>query len=804
MAPNIYANISLVQPHAQTLNDLPIRLYGVQNIEVVDPATRLEPIVSLPAELRPEQKFTVQVSEKSGKPMAYTLAIVDEGLLDLTRFRTPDPWPSFFQREALGVKTWDLYDNVLGAFGGEIQRLLSIGGDDEVRMPEEDKARRFKPVVLYAGPFELRAGITGSHSFTMPQYVGSVRAMVIAAHEGAYGSSEATRPVVQPVMVQATLPRVAGPVEDIDLPVTVFNMENRSRNVKVSVEAGGALALSGPDNQEVAFSGTGDQMVFFKLKSKAALGAGRVRVKAVSGDITSNYDVDLQVRPSNPPMTNVSDRLLVGGESWQLKYEPLGALGTNSGVLEVSSMPPLNLDQRLQFLVLYPHGCLEQTTSAAFAQLNLDLLTGLESDMQARIEQNIKTALERMRGFQLPSGGFTYWPGQDVVNEWATTYAGHFMIEARDKGYFVPENIISMWISYQTDMANRWEMGNRTVPGLEQAYRLYTLALAKSPALGAMNRLREKTNISMQAKWRLALAYLVAGHEQQARSMIEGLSTQVDEYRELSGSFGSAERDRAMILETMVAMGRAEEAFVLVREIAEILGNSGRWMSTQSTAYALIGIARYADKYVQQGSSELELVIGGRSHKLQKDRPISQFYLEKRDESVDIALQNKGNTGYYVRLIRRGIPLEGTEAEVSRGIQMELRYRDMSGNPVDPSRLEQGTNFVAEVSLFNPGIRGDYEELALSQIFPSGWEIVNTRLGDNQPETTGAKYMDIRDDRVSHYFDLGKNQRKTFRVPLIAAYRGRFYLPAAMVEAMYDDSIHANSLGMWVEVIGGK
>jgi alpha-2-macroglobulin len=171
---------------------------------------------------------------------------------------------------------------------------------------------------------------------------------------------------------------------------------------------------------------------------------------------------------------------------------------------------------------------------------------------------------------------------------------------------------------------------------------------------------------------------------------------------------------------------------------------------------------------------------------------------------VAINLNNKGNTGYYARLIRRGVPLEGAETESSRNIQMELRYRDMAGNPVDPARLPQGTNFMAEVSLFNPGLRGDYEELALSQIFPSGWEIVNTRLDGTQSDPAGAKYADIRDDRVHHYFDLRKNERKTFRVPLIAAYRGRFYLPATVVEAMYDDGIYANSRGMWVEVVSDK
>ena len=188
MTPNIYAHVTLIQPHAQTLNDLPIRLYGVQSLSITDPATKLEPVIKMAAELRPEAPFTVKVSERSGKPMAYTLAVVEEGLLDLTRFKTPAPWSHFYAREALGIKTWDMYNEVIGAFGGNIERLLAVGGDDELKMPEEKEVNRFKPVVKFLGPFHLEAGKTATHSLEMPQYIGSVRTMVVAAKDGAYGS----------------------------------------------------------------------------------------------------------------------------------------------------------------------------------------------------------------------------------------------------------------------------------------------------------------------------------------------------------------------------------------------------------------------------------------------------------------------------------------------------------------------------------------------------------------------------------------------------------------------------------------
>ena len=223
MAPNIYVNISLLQPHAQTANDRPIRLYGVIPLKVENPSTHLTPVLAMPDNLEPNSNFVIKVSEKQGKPMTYTVAVVDEGLLGLTRFQTPSPWHTFYQREALDVKTWDIYDHVLGAYGGEVRSMLSIGGGADSDGPEGKKPDRFKPVVKYLGPFELGAGKNATHTIDMPNYIGEVRTMIVAGTpEGAYGSTEKSTPVKKPLMVLGSLPRVLGPGERVELPVTVF------------------------------------------------------------------------------------------------------------------------------------------------------------------------------------------------------------------------------------------------------------------------------------------------------------------------------------------------------------------------------------------------------------------------------------------------------------------------------------------------------------------------------------------------------------------------------------------------------
>ncbi|MDR1683780.1 MAG: alpha-2-macroglobulin, partial [Candidatus Symbiothrix sp.] len=240
MAPNTYIHISLLQPHAQTVNDLPIRMYGIAPVTISNKESVLEPQIKMPDVLRPETEFTVEVSEQKGKAMTYTLAVVDDGLLDLTNFKTPNPWMEFYAREALGIRTWDIYDFVMGAFGGKYAAMFSIGGDETLN-PADEKAKRFKPVVKFYGPFTLGKGDTKKHKITLPLYVGSVRTMVVAGQDGAFGKTEKTTPVRTPLMVLSSLPRVLSVNEKISLPVNVFAMENDVKSATVKIETSGLL-----------------------------------------------------------------------------------------------------------------------------------------------------------------------------------------------------------------------------------------------------------------------------------------------------------------------------------------------------------------------------------------------------------------------------------------------------------------------------------------------------------------------------------------------------------------------------------
>ncbi len=810
MAPNVYVNISLLQPHAQTVNDLPIRMYGVIPVQVENPNTHLNPVITTASVWKPEEKASITVSEKDGKEMVYTIAVVDDGLLDLTRFKTPDPWSFFYSKEALGVKTWDLYDLVIGAYGGQLQRILAIGGDGEVNKKSGSKANRFKPMVKFFGPYHLDKGQKQVREFTMPQYVGSVRTMVIAGNSGAYGFAEKTVSVRKPLMILGTLPRVIGPGESVDLPVTVFAMEKTVKKVKLEISPNDLFTVEDSKTKTLSFSQTGDQVVNFKLKVKSQIGIGKVRITATSGAEKADYDIEIESRNPNPKVTAITEAVIEPGKSWTGNYKPIGIAGTNKGTLELSSVPPINLGERLRYLIEYPHGCIEQTTSAVFPQLFLADITELSSDLKVRTEKNIKAGIDRIRSFQTSSGGFSYWPGSAEADTWGSTYAGHFLLEAEARGYALPPVLMDNWKRYQRQTASAWNPVKREGyyyynDDLEQAYRLYTLALAKAAELGCMNRLKEYPKLSIAAKWRLAAAYILTGQPEVAKALTQNIPVRVPDYREMSWSYGSDERDAGMILEALSMMNEKARATETAKAVAATL-NSRDWLSTQATAYCLIGISKYL-KSVGGTSNELNYsysINNASAQGLNTRLPIKQIDMNLKGDvnGGTVALTNTGKGVLFVRIILEGIPETDDKVSSDDNLTTSVSYTKLDGSALDVSKLAQGTDFVASVTVYNPGSKGDYRQLALTQIFPSGWEIHNSRMDEAEPDASASQptYQDIRDDRVYTYFDLKVGERKTFKIILNASYIGRFYLPTVYCEAMYDNSVSSRKAGQWVDV----
>ncbi|MDR1757098.1 MAG: alpha-2-macroglobulin [Culturomica sp.] len=789
MCPNIYAHITLIQPQNQRDNDRPVRLYGVLNIPVEEPSLHLQPELETAAELRPGEEFSVTVREQKGQAMSYTLAVVDEGLLSITSFRTPDPFPAFYAREALGVKTWDFYDYLFGAYGARLEKAFAVGGDETLKAPQDEKTNRFKPVALFDGPFSLKKGETRTHKFRMPEYIGEVRTMLVAATaDGKYGSAETSSFVKKPLMISAAMPRLFTPGDVVEIPVTVFAMEKSVREVKVELTANDLVEPLSDRPASLTFSEPGEQTCRFNVRIRENTGKAQLTFTARSGKERAAETTDVEVRVPNPRITQSKSILLESGAKETFDTEVSGA--DPAAVLEISTIPPLNLSERLNTLLTYPHGCGEQIVSGAFPQVALGQLLPLTSKQKLDAENNVKSVIERLGRYQTAEGGFAYWPGNLYTSEWVSIYAAHFLIAAGKQGYHISGQLLEKDLRYLKSAANGYRITSY-YHELVQGYRLYVLALGGQPELAAMNRMKERSLQNTTARWLLASAYALSNHPEIAREMTRNAGTQIDPYRETGGSFGSDIRDKAIILQSAIYQNRQEEAYRLLEDLSTAL-SSNRWMSTQTIAFALVAATEYVEKFVgKNGSIEVEIRTGGKRSTAGTDKTFWQETLSIKEGRSTVEVKNNSQAKLYVRQVCAAAPFGVVAEEQAAGLSMQVRYTDRNDQSVDIDAVPQGMDVTAAVTIRNTGQSGTYYNLALNYLLPSGFEIINDRLTGNTQAFTGADHTDIRDDRYYVYFSLEQGQSKTFRFRFNCAFPGTYLRPAIRCSAMYDDYIQA-------------
>ena len=774
MAPNVYASVTLVQPHNHTHNDAPIRLFGVVRLDVEDAATKLTPVIDMPETVRPESEITIKVREKDGKKMSYVLALVDEGLLGLTRFKTPNPYLHFNATEALGVRTWDMFDHVIGAYGGRIEQLFAIGGDAEQQQNTGAlKAQRFRPVVRFLEAQKLGAGKTNTHKIALPPYFGSVRVMVVASNGRASGAAEKVAEVKKPLLVQATLPRVVSTDEEVELPVTVFALEKGVGKIDLKVSANELFSAVGPRSKTIALSQSGEEVVTFRLKVNKETGVGKVRVTATSSGDSSVSEIELDIREPNPYVTTSEDYMLEPGKTIALR--PLK--DTGSAKLELSSIPSADLTRRMEYLVRYPHGCIEQITSGAFPQLYLPAVMECDVRTLQDIDRNVKSVLSRLGGYQLYNGSFAYWSGGSNSSDWGTAYAAHFLTEAAKYGYAIDRPML--------DRALKYLRGNEADSFLTQAYAQYVLALNNMADRGAMNRLREKAaDLKNDVKWMLAAAYALDGNRKVAEELTaQGGSGQTGKVDPYDDTYNSSERQMAVVLMTQTLLGKREEAFRTALKMSDILKKE-KWLSTQSTAWMLSTLSNF----IVSGQTGIDAKAGKES--IRTDKSFVSMPLTE-----ETGVTNNGKESLYAVVSQRYNPAKGEETEAADNIRIAVRYTDMDGKAVDPKSIRASTDFYAVVTVSNISGYEKYTNLALTHIVPAGWEITSER------DLTSVTYQDIRDDRVLSYFDLKRGESKEIPVKLTATYKGRYYLPSIYCEAMYDNSVRALKKGEWIEVV---
>lgn len=798
MTPNIYACVHFMQPHSHPGNDLPIRLYGVAPVMVEDPATKITPMISMKDELRSKEKTTITVTEKDGKEMYYTLAVVDEGLLGLTHFKTPSPHKYFYAREALGIKTWDMYDEIIGAFAGNMAAVFAIGGDEDLSGDDDGKKKRFKPVVKFYGPYKLNKGKKEKLELQLPEYVGAVRVMVVAVSGNAYGSAEKEVIVKDPLMVHATLPRVLSPGETVNVPVTIFAMDDKITSVDVTFDATGGVSISDAV-QSVKFDEQGEKMLFFEVITGDASGDIGFDVTATSGGETATEHIDVTLRNPNPYQTVMETELVQAGESKTIPVKLLGVKNSASYDIEVAAIPPLGVSRIAEYMMRYPHICSEQTTSAAMVQMLLPSLLETKDPRFDNAQQNVTDILGGLRKYQNSNGGIGMWPGSYYASPWTSCYVGHFLAVAGETGYAVPQDVKQKLLHYLSGNSfNDLEDGY-----LSESYRFYVLALHGKTDYSGMNRLKGK-DLTPPAKLRLAAAYAVAGKTNIAKGMLDKVKM-VDyygyNYNHWNYYYFSSKTAMAMALETAILVDDEEVMADVAMELSKILSGK-EYLDTHSSAWGVYAMWRLYGNEKKGGVISYQYTCGDVSYALNTSNAVSQSALPL-NESIDTTLtfENRCERKLFVNTISGGQPAPGDETEDKRNLEMEVTYVDARGYAINPKGRNLGDDFFIEVRVTNPGIAGKYKNMALTLGIPGGWEFIGLMRDQMGVQQANVEYIDIRDDKVSVYFSLNRYETITIPVRVHASYSGKYYMPAVMCYEMYDQSIYALKKGQWIDVM---
>ncbi|MBO4328213.1 MAG: hypothetical protein J5831_02245 [Bacteroidales bacterium] len=786
MIPNVYVYVSLLQPR-DAGNDLPLRMYGVVPVRVEDPKLQLKPVLSVPETSNTKKNIQVTVKEENAQAMTYTLAVVDEGILGLTNYATPDPYRYFNAKQSLKVRTWDNYDAIIDAFTGEMGTVYAIGGDGFVNQ-EITLDKRFKAYAVTLGPFELKAGQTNTHEFEVPQCSGALRFMVVAKGAGkSFGAADQSMKVIDPITLYAAAPRVTAPGDEMNLKVQVLSptMKGKTLNVKFNnknLEPVGTLPTT------VTVDGNGEALLAMKMRVPETLGNATLDVTVSGGGYDAQSTTVIPIRMPYAEKRHTQTVEIAPNATQTLDFDLQGLSGTQEGNVTVASLIPVDFYSRLDYLRTYPYGCLEQVVSAAFPQLYFNYFMEQSEADQNKTREAITEGINSLKSYQNADFSLTNWVGGNYTDPWTELYALHFLVEAKNQGFDVPAYLFDGMMKHQADVAKVWGYNPDYKQGETiQAYRLFVLALGGAPEMAALNRFKElKMNYPLTSLL-TAATYAQVGK----KNMVPQFWPAATEGKALSdyiSSFGSTTRDLAFLAYSEMLCGKDEQVKGHIDDLCNIL-NSDRWLDTQSTAFALFTLGKYAEKVGATNKPISATVkVNGEARTVNANIGSTGFAITPKIGANKVEVTNQCDQKLTAKVYTKTAAAEYETAETGNFIKMSAVYFDKTGAKLDPSTLPMGTDFSVEITVENPS---DYRvtELALSYYLASGWEIVNERL-EGKETNQGAKHFDIRDDRAYFFFDLAPRSNKTFTLKLNATYEGAFMLPAVRCEDMYNNDIY--------------
>jgi uncharacterized protein YfaS (alpha-2-macroglobulin family) len=816
-APNVYCTVSVIRPAVAEAVWKGHRAFGSVPLKVSSAKHRIQMALEAPQTIQPQSKLRTKVllKDDAGRPVdgEVTLVAVDEAICMLTSFKSPSPLAWLYQLRSLGVGSHDIYTELMEVFDESVLAKESHtpgdgeGGEDGAERLTKRlnpiKANRFKPVALWKSQVAVTGGVA-EIEMDVPEFTGELRLMAVACNATLLGSAQGMVKVKRPLIVQPSLPRFLAPGDECQMDVTVFNEIGKDITAKLRITCGGPLSAT-VNERDIPIAKGGSASVSIPMIAGALPGKGLCTVSCEAETVRYSDTIEIAVRPPISAEVVADSGSLAPGKSVVIGAQSNWLPETTSRRIKVSKEPGLELGRGLQFLLRYPYGCIEQTTSSAFPLLYLPDLANQTFDKSMTrdsVRHYVNSGIWRILAMQQANGGFSYWPGYQDLHPWGTSYATHFLLEAKKAGYEVPQASLDRAVA-----ALRASV--EAVPGNNErdsyfydnlSYACYVLAIAGEPANAWQERMVEmKSGLSYYARLMNASALLVGGNPKRAVALLKELGLPGPGSRDFGGCFNSPNRNAALLLSAWLDIDpKNDDVFKLVKLLSKARIN-GYWGTTQDSAMALMALGKYA----QRAKGEIHefkgmiTLPGGATEAF--DQNTERTWDIARGEMGAVTLVNNGPGLLYYSFESEGVPVDSAEyykklASRNQGMKVTREWLDDKGSPLDLSTVKQNDLVVARITLEPNG--HNYDNIVIEDLLPAGLEVENPNLDTAQslPWLTSkfdwCARRDIRDDRVL-LFTKPVSGTSVFCYLARAVTPGKFTIPPVSAEAMYDPEIRS-------------
>ncbi|MEO6774066.1 MAG: MG2 domain-containing protein [Kofleriaceae bacterium] len=853
-APNVYISAFVVKdPHLESKDAfMPDRAFGIASARVLPVEYTQALALEVPKQVRSSSPLTVKLDAGPIQGPAFaTVAVVDEGVLSLTNFKTPDPLGVLFAKRALGVETfetigWTMLHNPAGASS------RTGGGDDGMADAEQGtfgkgRVQPIKPVALWSGVVPVGADGKITIPFQIPSYRGQLRVMAVVVTPARVGHAEADVTVKDPIVVQVTFPRFVTQNDEIQIPVFVTNLSGQKLDVQVKISsqelavAGVArpkvaavpLGFAGKDTGSLRLDNGKNDTLVFQAKAQLPIGGAKLRVVATAGGITETDELEVPFLPAGP-IDHAIQKIKVSPGSLDLAKQPVLANWvptSEKSTFWLTANPFGESFAHLGYLIHYPFGCIEQTTSSTRPLLYIGALVEQVDPQLAelKLEDMVLAGINRVLAMETPSGGFGYWPGATDPLEWATAYATDMLLDAKQAGYAVPEDRLEEVLGWIDARVTAYERGDKIVhepwnhyDEQSEAYLHYVLARAhrgKKARIQALIDASPKAAKGEQAEdlYLLEAALYLSGDRRYAADLKAVDSTPIASERINSWSFYSDRRRRGFQLSVFFELFGADPAAEpLAERVAESLASEPSWgyYNTQELVWGVTGLGKWVGATAAHGLAEGTLTADGTviAPRATKHKSHDKSWsLLRASEYKQLALSvPQSAAGLWLMISSEGVRPGSDYKTGGNGLAVTRSYKTLDSTELDLSRgtVHLGDLVFVEIEVENTS-GATIQNIALVDRLPAGFEIENPRLGrTTKPDWVkdedqwATDFMNMRDDRLEAFGSLPPHTAKKLVYTVRAVTAGKYTLPPIEAAAMYDATLWARAKGATVVIAG--